>query len=59
MSPRFWSVRCQNMAQLRVPGEDDYKVPGDVERLLLNHQVPNANGSTAAPAVSQAGFIVR
>ena len=56
----------QSMAQLHLP-TDGYKIPGDVERLLLSHQVPNANGSTvtppAAPAgsppVTQAGFIVR
>jgi pilus assembly protein CpaC len=48
----------QNMAQLKIPGQD-YKVPGDVDRLLLGRQVPNANGVTGAPAASQAGFIVR
>ena len=48
----------QNIAQLRVPG-DGYKVPGDVDRLLLNRQVPNADGSTIPRTPSAAGFIVR
>jgi pilus assembly protein CpaC len=52
----------QSMAQLHLP-TDGYKVPGDVQRLLLGHQVPNANGSTlpspGSPPVTQAGFIVR
>jgi pilus assembly protein CpaC len=49
----------QNMAQLRIPGEN-YKVPGDIDRLLLDHQVPNANGTTVQPrSAGEAGFIVR
>jgi pilus assembly protein CpaC len=52
----------QSMAQVHLP-TDGYRVPGDVQRLLLLHQVPNANGSTVSPAGSppatQAGFIVR
>jgi pilus assembly protein CpaC len=48
----------QNMAQLRLPGEG-YKVPGDIDRLLLNHQVPNADGTAAARPPGEAGFIVR
>jgi pilus assembly protein CpaC len=48
----------QNIAQLRLPGEG-YKVPNDVDRLLLNHQVPNANGTVAPPPPGAAGFIVR
>jgi pilus assembly protein CpaC len=48
----------QNVAQLRLPGEG-YKVPNDVDRLLLNHQVPNANGTVAPPPPGEAGFIVR
>jgi pilus assembly protein CpaC len=48
----------QNIAQLRLP-TDGYKVPGDTDRLLLNRQVPNRDGTTVAPGSSQAGFIVR
>jgi pilus assembly protein CpaC len=52
----------QSVAQLHLPTEG-YKVPSDVNRLLLGHQVPNANGSTlpppGSPPVTQAGFIVR
>jgi pilus assembly protein CpaC len=48
----------QNMAQLRLPGEG-YKVPSDMDRLLLNRQVPNANGTAAPPPPGEAGFIVR
>ena len=48
----------QSMAQLRTPTEG-YKVPGDIDRLLLMHQVPNANGTVAARPASEAGFIVR
>jgi pilus assembly protein CpaC len=49
----------QSMAQLKLPGEG-YQMPGDTDRLLLMHQVPNADGSTTPPrAASEAGFIVR
>jgi pilus assembly protein CpaC len=48
----------QNMAQLRTPTEG-YEVPGDVDRLLLQKQVPNRNGTVGTPSVGQAGFIVR
>jgi pilus assembly protein CpaC len=48
----------QNMAQLRVPG-DGYKVPGDIDRLLLNHQVPNRDGTVATRPPGEAGFMVR
>jgi pilus assembly protein CpaC len=47
----------QNMAQLHTPA-DGYQVPGDIDRLLLNRQVPNPNG-TVAPPPGAAGFIVR
>jgi pilus assembly protein CpaC len=48
----------QNIAQLKTPTEG-YKVPADVDRLLLMHQVPNANGVVGPPSASEAGFIVR
>jgi pilus assembly protein CpaC len=48
----------QNMAQLHTPA-DGYQVPGDIDRLLLMHQVPNPNGTVAAPPPGAAGFIVR
>jgi pilus assembly protein CpaC len=48
----------QNMAQLRLPGEG-YKVPGDIDRLLLNHQVPNRDGTVSARMPGEAGFMVR
>ncbi len=48
----------QNIAQLRLPG-DGYKVPGDIDRLLLNRQVSNRDGSTAAVPPGGAGFMVR
>jgi hypothetical protein len=34
-------------------------VPGDIDRLLLNRQVPNPNGTVAASPPGAAGFIVR
>jgi pilus assembly protein CpaC len=48
----------QNMAQLHLP-TDGYQVPGDIDRLLLMRQVPNRNGTVAAPPPGAAGFIVR
>jgi pilus assembly protein CpaC len=48
----------QNMAQLRIPG-DGYKVPGDVDRLLRMHEVPNRDGTVAPRQPGEAGFIVR
>jgi len=48
----------QNMAQVRLPGEG-YRVPGDTDRLLTLHQVPNADGTVASRPAAQAGFIVR
>jgi len=48
----------QNMAQLHTPA-DGYEVPGDIDRLLLLRQVPNRNGTVAAPPPGAAGFIVR
>jgi pilus assembly protein CpaC len=48
----------QNMAQLHTPA-DGYRVPGDIDRLLLMRQVPNPNGAVAAPPQGAAGFIVR
>jgi pilus assembly protein CpaC len=48
----------QNMAQVKLPGEG-YRVPGDTDRLLTTHQVPNADGSTTPRPAAQAGFIVR
>jgi Flp pilus assembly secretin CpaC len=48
----------QNMAQLHTPA-DGYQVPGDIDRLLLNRQVPNRNGTVGAAPSGAAGFIVR
>jgi pilus assembly protein CpaC len=48
----------QSMAQLHTPSEG-YQVPGDIDRLLLMRQVPNKNGTVAAPPPGAAGFIVR
>ena len=48
----------QTVAQLRAP-TDGYQVPGDIDRLLLLKQVPNRNGTVAAPPPGAAGFIVR
>jgi len=51
----------RNMAQLQIPA-DGYKPPGDLDRMLLLHQVPNRDGTSlpvsAAPP-GGAGFIVR
>ena len=44
-----------NMAQLQLP-TDGYKAPGDVDRLLLLHQMPKPQ---PAPMSGNAGFIVR
>jgi pilus assembly protein CpaC len=49
----------RNMAQLQIPA-DGFKPMGDVDRMLLLRQTPNANGTYNAPrAPSEAGFIVR
>jgi pilus assembly protein CpaC len=48
----------QSVAQLHLP-TDGYQVPGDIDRLLLLKQVPNRNGTVAAPPPGAAGFIVR
>jgi len=48
----------RSMAQLKLPGEG-YKVPGDTDRLLWQHQVPNADGSPGPKPVNETGFIVR
>jgi len=48
----------QSMAQLRLPGEG-YTVPSDVDRILLQREVPNRDGTTTARRNSEAGFIVR
>jgi len=52
----------RNIAQLQIPA-DGYKPLPDFDALLMNKQVPNADG-TAAPRApggmpGQAGFIVR
>ena len=48
----------QNIAQLKLPGAG-YEVPGDIDRLLLNRQVNNRDGSTTPATPGQTGFIVR
>ncbi len=48
----------RNVAQLQLPAEG-YKPAGDVDRLLLLRQMPNANGTATPRAPSEAGFIVR
>ena len=49
----------QNVAELKLPGEG-YKPQNDFNRLLLNHQTANADGTTTTvPPVNQAGFMVR
>jgi pilus assembly protein CpaC len=48
----------KNVAQLQLPAEG-YKPLPDYDRLLLRRQVPNADGTAAAPPIGQAGFIVR
>jgi pilus assembly protein CpaC len=48
----------QSMAELKTP-VDGYKVPGDVDRMVLMHQVPNRDGTVAARSPADAGFIIR
>jgi pilus assembly protein CpaC len=48
----------RNVAQLQIPA-DGYKPLGDVDRLLWNKQVPNADGTVTPKGAGQAGFIVR
>ena len=47
-----------NGTQLQLPAEG-YKLPTDIDRLLLMRQMPNRNGTTQVQAPGQAGFIVR
>ena len=48
----------QNTAQVRIPGES-YTVPGDFDRIVLNRQVPNRDGTIPPRALGAAGFMVR
>jgi pilus assembly protein CpaC len=48
----------RNVAQLQIPA-DGYKPPKDTDRLLWNHQVPNADGTSMPRPAADAGFIVR
>ena len=49
----------RNVAQLQIPGEG-YKPQTDFNRLLMNRQMPNADGTvTSRRPASEAGFIVR
>jgi len=48
----------KNIAQLQLPGEG-YKPQADFNRVLLNRQTPNADGTLIRRPASEAGFIVR